>query len=141
MNVMPLKQDWNEATGSDLSPMIAKPSTSGKSIDLRDLLELYLAPEAFAHFAPHFDRLGALGGGLLNELGMTADKHGPALHHRDRFGRNMIGSNIIRPTAKWKTSPTANSACMQCRGVRACSVGRISRRRFQIRAQLFVRAV
>ena len=90
MNVMPLKQDWSEATGSDLIADDCQ-NLNFWQIDrsIRDLLELYLAPEAFAHFAPHFDRLGALGGGLLNELAMTADKHGPVLHHRDRFGRDQ----------------------------------------------------
>ena len=90
MNVMPLKQDWSEATGSDLIADDCQ-NLNFWQIDrsIRDLLELYLAPEVFAHFAPHFDRLGALGGGLLNELAMTADKHGPVLHHRDRFGRDQ----------------------------------------------------
>ena len=60
------------------------------SIDrsLRDLLALHLDAAALAHFAPHFERLGGLAGGRLDELAMQADKRTPILHHRDRFGRD-----------------------------------------------------
>ena len=37
---------------------------------------------------PHFDRLGELAGGRLDELARIADKHPPVLHPRDRFGRD-----------------------------------------------------
>ena len=37
---------------------------------------------------PHFDRLGALAGGRLDELAQVADKHPPVLQPRDRFGRD-----------------------------------------------------
>src|SRR5581483_6852176 len=55
---------------------------------LRDLLPLYLSSGDFAKLAPHFDRLGALAGGRLDELARIADKHPPVLHPRDRFGRD-----------------------------------------------------
>src|SRR5580704_1379380 len=55
---------------------------------LRDLLALYLQPEDFRRLAPHFDRLGALAGGRLDELARIADKHPPVLKARDRFGRD-----------------------------------------------------
>lgn len=55
---------------------------------LRDLLQLYLAPDDFRRLQPHFDRLGALAGGRLDELARLADKHPPVLHPRDRFGRD-----------------------------------------------------
>src|ERR1700710_2980683 len=55
---------------------------------LRDLLAHYLSPADFVHLEPHFDRLGALAGGRLDELGRLADKHPPVLHPRDRFGRD-----------------------------------------------------
>lgn len=89
MNMIALRQDWKEQSSSDLIARDCE-NLNFWQIDrsIRDLLELYLAPEAFAHFAPHLDRLGALGGGLLNELAMTADKHAPVLHHRDRFGHD-----------------------------------------------------
>ena len=49
---------------------------------------LYLAPDDFARLEPHFDRLGALAGGRLDELARIADKHPPVLNPRDRFGRD-----------------------------------------------------
>jgi acyl-CoA dehydrogenase len=55
---------------------------------LRDLLPLFLEPEDFKRLEPHFDRLGALAGGRLDELARIADKHAPVLHPRDRFGRD-----------------------------------------------------
>jgi alkylation response protein AidB-like acyl-CoA dehydrogenase len=55
---------------------------------LRDLLRLYLEPDDFRVLEPHFDRLGALAGGRLDELAGIADRHPPVLHPRDRFGRD-----------------------------------------------------
>jgi acyl-CoA dehydrogenase len=55
---------------------------------LRDLLPLYLEPDDFRRLEPHFDRLGRLAGGRLDELARIADKHPPVLHPRDRFGRD-----------------------------------------------------
>jgi acyl-CoA dehydrogenase len=55
---------------------------------LRDLLKLYLEPDDFRRLEPHFDRLGALAGGQLDELARAADKHPPVLNARDRFGRD-----------------------------------------------------
>jgi alkylation response protein AidB-like acyl-CoA dehydrogenase len=55
---------------------------------LRDLLQLYLAPDDFRRLEPHFHRLGALAGGRLDQLAKIADKHPPMLHPRDRFGRD-----------------------------------------------------
>ncbi len=55
---------------------------------LRDLLAHYLSPADLQNLEPHFDRLGALAGGRLDELARQADKHPPVLHPRDRFGRD-----------------------------------------------------
>src|ERR1700686_1269582 len=55
---------------------------------LRDLLALYLLPDVSRRLDPHFDRLGALAGGRLDELARVADKHPPVLNPRDRFGRD-----------------------------------------------------
>src|SRR3981189_2022728 len=55
---------------------------------LRDLLKLYLIPDDFRRLEPHFDRLGALAGGRLDELARIADKDPPVLKARDRFGRH-----------------------------------------------------
>src|ERR1700738_1978838 len=55
---------------------------------LRDLLQLYLAPDDFRRLEPHFHRLGELAGGKLDELARIPDKHPPVLNPRDRFGRD-----------------------------------------------------
>jgi alkylation response protein AidB-like acyl-CoA dehydrogenase len=55
---------------------------------LRDLLRLYLVPGDFERLEPHFDRLGQLAGGRLDELARAADKHPPVVSQRDRFGRD-----------------------------------------------------
>lgn len=54
----------------------------------QDLMQLYMEPGLRAAMTPHFDQLGALAGGRLDELAMTADKHPPVLNARDRFGRD-----------------------------------------------------
>src|ERR1700675_4582132 len=55
---------------------------------LRDLVRLYLQPNDFERLERHFDRLGVLAGGRLDELARVADKHPPILNARDRFGRD-----------------------------------------------------
>src|SRR5262249_6113026 len=54
----------------------------------RSLLDLYMEPALRAHLEPHYDRLGELAGGHLDELADLADKHPPVLHPCDRFGRD-----------------------------------------------------
>ncbi|HEY8610301.1 MAG TPA: DNA alkylation response protein, partial [Roseomonas sp.] len=49
---------------------------------LARLASLYLPPDLAAHLEPHLDRLGALAGGTLDALAMTADHNPPELHHR-----------------------------------------------------------
>ena len=77
---------------------------------LRDLLRLYLAPDDFRRLEPHFDRLGALAGGRLDELARIADKHPPVLHPRDRFGRDEDWIDYQPPTARWSKSRSATSS-------------------------------
>ena len=55
---------------------------------LQDLLALYMPDGLRTHMWPHFDRLGKLAGGHLDELARTAENHAPVLHPRDRFGRD-----------------------------------------------------
>lgn len=55
---------------------------------LRDLLPHYLVADDFRRLEPHFNRLGELAGGRLDELARIADKHPPILNPRDRFGRD-----------------------------------------------------
>ncbi len=54
----------------------------------RSLLSLYLEPALLAHLLPHFERLGALAGGPLDDYALTADKNPPVLHNRKRSGEN-----------------------------------------------------
>ena len=81
------------AIDADRGPAYLAPDGAGQNfyaIDrgLRDLLPLYLAAEDFSKLEPHFDRLGTLAGGRLDELARIADQHPPILHPRDRFGRD-----------------------------------------------------
>jgi len=55
---------------------------------LRDLLALYVPVDVRATLEPHWARLGKLAGGRLDELARIADRHGPVLHARDRYGRD-----------------------------------------------------
>ena len=54
----------------------------------QDLMRLYMEPGLLRQMTPHFERLGGLAGGRLDELAMIADKHPPVLQPRDRFGRD-----------------------------------------------------
>ena len=55
---------------------------------LQQLLPLYIAKDELEYFLPHFQRMGQLAGGRLNELATVADKHGPVLHARSRWGED-----------------------------------------------------
>ncbi len=55
---------------------------------LQDLLGLYIPATDLDQVMPHFKRMGALAGGRLNELATVADKHGPVLHPRSRWGED-----------------------------------------------------
>jgi alkylation response protein AidB-like acyl-CoA dehydrogenase len=70
------------------------PDTSGLNFyradpALIDLLRIHLDDRLFRHIEPHLDRLGAIAGGHLDECARLADRHGPVLHQRDRFGRDV----------------------------------------------------
>src|SRR4051794_26831730 len=83
----------HEAAASADKPGLIAPDTSGMNFyrgdpALTDLLRIHLADELFRHIEPHLDRLGALAGGHLDECARLADRHGPVLHQRDRFGRD-----------------------------------------------------
>lgn len=56
--------------------------------ELHGLLALYLPDDLRLHMQPHFERLGGLAGGLLDELAGTADRNPPELEHRSRTGRD-----------------------------------------------------
>ena len=55
---------------------------------LRDLLAIYLPPRWHDALTPHFARLGQIAGGRLDALARIADRHGPVLHPRDRYGND-----------------------------------------------------
>src|SRR6201996_532392 len=72
-------------------PGLLAPDTTGMNFyradpALTDLLRLHLPEPVFRHIEPHLDRLGGLAGGHLDECARLADRHGPVLHQRDRFG-------------------------------------------------------
>jgi len=56
--------------------------------DAAALFAYYVPDALFRHLEPHFDRLGALAGGRLDELASTADKNPPALRIRRRTGED-----------------------------------------------------
>jgi len=75
-------------TAPDAHPV---PDRHGASLftadpDLRALLPLYLPPALFNHLLPHLERMGALAGGVLDDLARTADQNKPTLSHRTRTG-------------------------------------------------------
>jgi acyl-CoA dehydrogenase len=95
MHAPPSHKSFDEAEAQDLrrGPDHIAPDCAGLNFyaedrGLRDLLQAYLAPDDFRRLEPHFDRLGALAGGRLDELARAADKHPPVLNPRDRFGRD-----------------------------------------------------
>jgi alkylation response protein AidB-like acyl-CoA dehydrogenase len=84
----------NRFVNSDQRPELLAPDTSGMNFyradpALSDLLRIHLPEELFRHIEPHLDRLGGLAGGHLDECARLADRHVPALHQRDRFGRDV----------------------------------------------------
>ena len=87
---MRLPEAQDRDRGADhLAPDCAGQNFYAIDRGLRDLLRLYLVPEDFRRLEPHFDRLGVLAGGKLDELARAADKHPPVLNPRDRFGRDQ----------------------------------------------------
>jgi alkylation response protein AidB-like acyl-CoA dehydrogenase len=77
-------------TGSDwIAPDCAGMDFHAADQGLRDLLAIYLPRDVLDHLTPHYQRLGQLAGGRLDELARTADRHPPVLHARDRFGRDL----------------------------------------------------
>jgi acyl-CoA dehydrogenase len=95
MHAPPSHKSFDKGQAQDLKrgPDHIAPDCAGENFyaldrGLRDLLTLYLAPDDFRRLQPHFDRLGALAGGRLDELARVADKHPPVLNARDRFGRD-----------------------------------------------------
>jgi acyl-CoA dehydrogenase len=77
-------------TGSDwIAPDCAGMDFYAADRGLRDLLAIYLPDPVLAHLTPHYQRMGLLAGGRVDELARIADRHPPVLHARDRFGRDV----------------------------------------------------
>jgi alkylation response protein AidB-like acyl-CoA dehydrogenase len=73
--------------------MSAIPDRHGQNLfttdtELHGLLSLYLPDALREHMAPHFERLGALAGGPLDELASVADRNPPTLMLRTRTGQD-----------------------------------------------------
>src|SRR5262245_40543123 len=71
------------------------PSPESRGLDfyrsdrsLKALLGLYLPDAELRHMEPHFERLGRLVGGRLDDLASDADKTPPRLEPRDRQGED-----------------------------------------------------
>jgi acyl-CoA dehydrogenase len=88
MHAPQAQKSFDKAGPDHLAPDCAGQNFYAIDRSLRDLLRLYLEPDDFRRLEPHFDRLGALSGGRLDELARAADKHPPVLNARDRFGRD-----------------------------------------------------
>lgn len=78
----------NDATAAHAHPI---PDRHGQNLfstdtELHKLLALYLPADLLAHMRPHFERLGGLAGGLLDDLAGTADRNPPTLKQRTRTG-------------------------------------------------------
>ena len=53
---------------------------------LQSLLRVYMEDALREHMTPHYERLGEIAGGRLDELSRLADRHGPVLHARSPRG-------------------------------------------------------
>ncbi len=80
------------------------PSPESRGLDffhsdrsLKALLGLYLAPAELRHMEPHFERLGRLVGGRLDDLAREADKTPPRLEPRNRQGEDR--QSIVKAPA------------------------------------------
>ena len=88
------QQIKGDATASVGSSGLLAPDTTGQNFyradpALSDLLRIHLPDALFRHLEPHLDRLGELAGSHLDECARLADRHGPVLYQRDRFGRDV----------------------------------------------------
>jgi alkylation response protein AidB-like acyl-CoA dehydrogenase len=82
----------------------ASPSPESHGLDfyhsdrsLKALLSLYLSPAELRHMEPHFERLGRLVGGRLDDLAREADKMPPRLEPRNRQGDDL--QSIVKAPA------------------------------------------
>jgi alkylation response protein AidB-like acyl-CoA dehydrogenase len=88
MSAEPIQLRAGSAQGQPSLPDAHGTNLFSADPSYRGLLSLYLEPKLLSHLLPHFERLGELAGGSLDELALTADKNPPVLHHRRRNGEN-----------------------------------------------------
>ena len=88
MAANPIELHASQAEGQPLLPDAHGTNLFAADSGYRALLSLYLEPRLLAHLLPHFERLGQLAGGPLDDHALTADKNPPVLHHRKRNGEN-----------------------------------------------------
>jgi alkylation response protein AidB-like acyl-CoA dehydrogenase len=81
---VPAEKIAEEATAPDVTGL----NLYAIDKSLRDVLRLRLSPDLFAHLEPHFENLGGRAASDLDTNARLADRHPPALHHRDRHGRD-----------------------------------------------------
>jgi len=55
---------------------------------LQSLLRVYMDDRLRAHMTPHFESLGEIAGGRLDDLARLADRHEPVLHVRNSRGQD-----------------------------------------------------
>lgn len=84
----PMQEDFPRRGADHIAPDCTGQNFYAVDHGLRDLLRIYLTADVLSRLEPHFERLGALAGGRLDELARIADQHPPVLVPRDRFGRD-----------------------------------------------------
>src|SRR5258706_13010246 len=78
-----------EGRGADhIAPDCAGQNFYAIDRGLRDLVRLYLEPDDLGRLEPHFDRLGILAGGRLDELASGSVLHPPVLNAPHLLGRS-----------------------------------------------------
>ncbi len=79
----------NSATGAEAIPDSRGINLFRADPDFAALASLYLPDDLARHLGPHFDRMGVLAGGELDEAAGVADTHPPELVVRSRRGEDV----------------------------------------------------
>jgi acyl-CoA dehydrogenase len=108
--------------------------------DLRALLPLYLPADLFNHLLPHLERMGALAGGVLDELANEADHAPPTLSHRTRTGLDAQRIHKHPSYVELERVAFSEFGWLPRRIAAACSAGTSRCPRREVRADLPVRA-
>lgn len=79
----------NSAIGAEAIPDSRGVNLFRADPDFAPLASLYLPEDLATHLTPHFDRMGELAGGELDQAAGTADVHPPKLEVRSRRGEDL----------------------------------------------------